>query len=323
MEATAKPSRVRPVILSLVGIGIIAAFIYYLYANADKYKELLRISPLLVLALFVLTALFPVINSSINAYLIQSMGADISYRDSFLLTAFSNLANQLPISGGVISKGFYLKRRYGISYTKSFSAAVALFFCFIAVNGLIGIFILLYWALFRANKTPPVLWLGFIAMSSALVVFWLPVNRVKIPEKIQKWISEAAQGWAVISQNPITLSKIIGLQAALLVLAAMRYWLAFYMLSQKITFSQASLFASASVLSQLVSIAPGDLGIREAIVGTLASILGFDVGVSVVAVGLDRLVSTFTIFALGGVSAYALSGQIFDQPENIKETDAA
>jgi uncharacterized protein (TIRG00374 family) len=116
----------------------------------------------------------------------------------------------------------------------------------------------------------------------------------------------------VIIKNKALLPKLVGLQVAILFLSALRYWLSFRMLSQQISLSAAMLFANASVLSQLVSITPGDLGVREAIVGAIASTLGFDVGVSIIAVGLDRLVSTFAILLLGGFSTVMLGKRMLD-----------
>lgn len=93
-------------------------------------------------------------------------------------------------------------------------------------------------------------------------------------------------------------------------LLAIRYWLAFQMVSQNITIGDAILFSSATILTQLVSIAPGGLGVREAIVGIIATTLGFDTTVSVIAVGIDRLISTIPILILGGLSAVILGKQI-------------
>ena len=86
------------------------------------------------------------------------------------------------------------------------------------------------------------------------------------------------------------------------------------MLSQNVTFGDVMLFSAASILTQLVSIAPGGLGVREAIVGAVASALGFDMGMSLVAVGLDRLISTLAILLIGGLSAIILGKQISDLP---------
>lgn len=316
-----KSSRWRPVILSVVSVGLIAAFFYYLYTNADKYAEILQLSASDVIAVFILSLFFPVISGISNVHLFRGMDADISYWDGFLLAAASTLANQLPISGGIVSKGFYLKRRHDISYGKFFSATTALFFCFLAVNGMIGVSILLYSAVFKKSPISPVLLIGFSMMAACILVFWLPLERVNFPEKIRKWIRQSVEGWMLVSRNYILLLRLIGLQTTLMLLLAARYWLAFHMLSQNITLEQAVLFSTASILTQLVSIAPGGLGVRESVVGAVASGLGFDVGVSIVAVGLDRLISTLGIFITGGVSAFILSRQISDLSAQIDEQE--
>jgi uncharacterized membrane protein YbhN (UPF0104 family) len=264
--------------------------------------------------IFVLSLIFPLVNGMQNIFLYRSLGAEISYRDGFLLTAASTLANQLPISGGIISKGFYLKRKYDLSYTKFASSTIALFICFVAVNGFIGIPILFYWILFEKIAVHPVLLTVYLLMAACLLIFWLPLDRIKIPEKIRNWGHQAIEGWMLISRNPVLLFQIIGLQFLLMLLLATRYWLAFHMLSQNVTMPQALLFATASILTQLVSIAPGGLGIREVLVGGVASALGFDTGVSVIAVGLDRLVATITIVLLGWISTVILGKQISNTP---------
>lgn len=304
----------RLLIVSLISVGLVTAFCYYLYINADKYLELLKVSMPGVVALLLLALSFPVVGGISNAYLFRDMGADISYLDSFFLTAASTLANQLPISGGIVSKGFYLKRRHGISYAKFFSATTALFFCFLSVNGLIGIFILLYLSIFKNIPPSPVLLTGFSMMTACFFVFLLPIERVEFSEKIQAWLRQSIEGWKIFSKKPFLLFKLIVLQMILMLLLAARYWIAFRMLSQSITFDAAVLFSTASLLTQLVSIVPGGLGIREAIVGAVASALGGDVGVSVVAVGLDRLISTLVVLLVGGVSAIILSKQISASP---------
>lgn len=310
MEENIKISRFRSLILVLVTLGVIGIFICYLYANADKYGDLLRVSVVQVFTLLGLSLFFPVVSGIMNTYLFRSMGAQISHQEGFFLTAASTLANQLPVSGGIISKGFYLKRMHGISYTKSFSATLALFFCFISANGFVGMVILLYWVLAMNIVVPVGLLLGFAAMTSCFFLFWLPVGRIKLPKKIHKLLYEAVQGWMVVRRKPLLLLKLIGLQMILLLLSAIRYWIAFNMLSQTISFSEAMLFATASILTQLVGFAPGGLGVREVIVGVLASVLGFDMGASVVAIGLDRLISTPPIFLVGGISMIVLGKKI-------------
>jgi uncharacterized membrane protein YbhN (UPF0104 family) len=318
-----KSSSWRPVILSVISLGLVAAFLCYLYFNADKYLDLLKFSIPDMVIIFILSLAFPLISGVSNAHLFRSMGADISYKDGFFLAAASTLANQLPISGGILSKGFYLKRRHEISYAKFFSATTALFFCFLAVNGIIGVFLLLYWYIAKNIPVSPTLMIGFLLMVAGLIVFCLPLEQIKFPQKIHKWIHQAIEGWMLISRNLVLLLRLIGLQTILMLLLAIRYWLAFRMLSQNISLDQAILFSAASILTQLVSIAPGGLGVREVIVSAVASALGFDLGASITAVGLDRLISTLGIYLIGGASSMVLSKQISEPPTQRDEQESS
>ena len=311
-------SRLRSIILSLTTLGLIVAFIYYLYLNADKYIELIHVSPSAVILLMAITLISVLVNGAINTYLFQGLGTKLSFRDGFLLAAASTLTNQLPISGGMITRGIYLKHKFNLSYTIFLSASLALFVCFVSVNGFIGTVILLYWRLFRKISVTPFLLIGFALMMACLLVFWLPFDRITFSDRLRKRLFQALEGWLAISSSYVLVVKLVGLQTILMILLAFRYWLAFHMLSQNVSIGEVVLFSSASVLTQLVSIAPGGLGVTEAIVAAVASALGFDLGVSVVAVGLDRLVSTSVILLVGGISTIILGRQISKLPMKSK-----
>jgi len=306
---------IRSILQIAISLGVIVAFIYYLYNNSDKYLELLNISKTGVLVLFLLSLAFPLLNGMQNTYLFRGVGlATFSHRDGYLITAASTLANQLPIPGGIVSRGYYLKHKHNLSYSKYASSTVALFFCYLAINGMIGILVLMYWSQIHKTTIPSVLFFAFAVMVLCILVFWLPLDRIRMTEKMHQWVNQAVDGWMAISRNPGLLFKLTFLQTALVVLLSLRYWIVFHMLSQNISIGQTLLFASASILTQLVSIAPGGLGVREAIVAAVASVLGFDAGVSVVAVGLDRLVVTIMIVLTGWISMVILGKQISALP---------
>ena len=309
--------RLRSLLLPILNILVVITLVYYLYVNADKFLGLLDLSTTGIICLLLLSSTSPLLNGFINTYMFQSLGAKLNLKDGFYLAAASTLANELPVSGGVFAKGYYLKHRHKLSYTKYFSASLAFFVCILAVNGLIGLAILAYWALFKRTFSPPLLWIGFGVMAAVLLVFLFPLRYKSMPAKIQVWIEKSLDGWALISQNLRLLLKLLGFQTGLMLVFAMRYWLAFHMISQNVTFSQSILFSSATVLTQLVSFAPGGLGVREAIVGSVSSALGFSMEGSVAAVSLDRLVSVIVTVILGWRSVMVLSKQISDE-RNLK-----
>ena len=303
--------RLRSALTYLISLLMIAAFVYYLYINADKYLELLNVSFAGVVALFLLSLALPVLNGFQNTILYRELGtANFSYLDGIFISAISSLANQLPIPGGVISKAYYLKRKYNLSYIVFSSSTLALFFCYVALNGLIGLSVLGYWVTFDQATVSPVLLIGFGLMTTCILIFWAPLERIKTPNHVHEKLERALDGWLHINRNPLMTLEMLFLQFVMILLLSIRYWLAFHMLSQDISIGQLLLMSSASILTQVVSIAPGGLGVREGIVGAVAAILGLDAGVSVVAVGLDRLVSTFVKLLAGGVGAIVLGNQL-------------
>ena len=295
----------------VISLGILGAFLYYLYNNSERYLELLNISKVGVLILFLLSLTFPLLTSAQNTFLYRGVGlTEFSYRDGILITAASTLANQLPVPGGILSRGYYLKQIHKLSYAKYTSSTIALLFCFLAINGLIGITVLFYWTIINKITVPFTLLIAFTLMVGSILVFWVPMEKIRLPEKLRQRMDQAIDGWTAISRNPGLLFRLILLQAVLVTLLSLRYWIAFRMLSQNVSLGQALLFASASILTQLVSIAPGGLGVREGIVASVASVLGFDAGISIIAVGLDRLVITVTIVLTGWASTVILGRQI-------------
>ena len=306
---------IRSVLLALVGLGIGLAFFWYLYTHADEYLRLLRLSVGGLVLLFVLSLGVPLFNGMQNTLLYRSLGVkEFSHRDGFLIAAASSLANQLPVPGGLVSKGFYLKRMHQLSYTLYTSSTVALFVSFLSLDGFVGLLVLLYWALAMDKPASPSLWIGFSLMAASILVFVIPVQSLRLPGALNGRVQRALEGWVHMRRNPLMVLKVLGLQMIMIIFAAARYWLAFHMLSQNVSLGQVLLMSNASILTQVVSIAPGGLGVREAIVGGVAAVLGFDMAVSVLAVGLDRLISTVVIFLVGGVSMLLLGGQLSRKP---------
>ena len=307
--------RFRSIILAMLSIGLVVGFIYYLYINADQYLQLLNVSASGVAMLFLLSLAFPWLNGVQNTLLYRSLGTmEFSHWDGFHLSATSSLANQLPLPGGIVSKGYYLKRKYNLSYTMYSSSTVALFVCYLSLNGLIGLAILAYWTFILQVHVSLFLWVGFILLTSLVSVFWLPLDRMVLPAGINDRFQRALEGWFHISHHPWMALKIMAVQTIMIFFLAVRYWIAFHMLSQDVNPAQVLLMSNASVLTQMVSLAPGGLGVREVIVGGVASIIGFDTAISVVAVGLDRLVSTLVKLIVGGISLVLLGDKIAEIP---------
>ncbi len=292
-----------PYVFSILAVVI---FVTYLARNLDRYQALMSFSVGTLLSIAGLQLIFAVISGSINYFFYRALGVFLGFSESVGLAAVNTLANQLPFAGGLVAKGLYLNRRHQLAYTRFLSAITALYVCFVAVNGAIGLVVLAGWALIGGAQVPRLLILGFSAMAATLAALWLPADAVTLPGALGRRLTQLEQGWSVLRRNVYLVAVMGGLQLAGTLLFALRLSIAFHALSQDVTYAQCLLFSSATVLTRLVNITPGGLGVREGIVAGLAGLLGFEAGVSAVAVALDRLVSTGVIIALGTVYSYVL-----------------
>jgi uncharacterized membrane protein YbhN (UPF0104 family) len=299
------PQSYLPYILFVVAFLIFGT---YLYQNVDRYRELLDFSFASFLVLVGLVLLLPLANGLINYLLYRSLGILLPFNESFGLAAVNTLANQLPFAGGLVAKGVYLKQRYDLSYTCFLSATAALYACFVAANGVVGIAVLSI----MDRSVPTLLKVGFGAMTISVFLLWIPADFVFLPGKWRKRFKQLVEGWQVLSRNRKLIIQLVSVQIVTTLVAAGRFWITFRTLSQDVTYAQCLLFAAATILTRLVNIAPGGLGVREGIVAGVASLLGFEAGVSAVAVGIDRLVATSVIIVLGTIYTYVLSKKATD-----------
>ncbi len=305
MKVTIKKS--APYLLSTV---ILIAFTIYLYRNAEQYQELLHFSFAMLSVQAILMSIFILCHGLNNYLFLRGLNIPISYNEGVGLAAINMLANQLPFTGGVIAKSIYLKQRYQLSYSHFLSATLALYNIFVLTNGVVGLSILLYWRLVDEVAFTPWLFVVFIGMTAAIFMFWLPTDYQFLPDKVRRQLVRLAEGWRILTQNRKLVGQLMSVQVLLLLIFAWRFWIAFHMLSQEINLSQCLLFAAATIVISLVNITPGGLGIREVIVGGLASLLGFDTAVSIVAVGIDRLISTLVIIIMGSIYTVVLSSRL-------------
>jgi uncharacterized membrane protein YbhN (UPF0104 family) len=315
---TSQWRRLSPYVITLAILGV---FLLYLISNADQYQNLFQFSWNLFLLSCALVVVILGTNGFINYVLYRDLGASVGLLEAISLAAVNTLANQLPFAAGMIAKGVYLKRRYRLAYGRYLSATVALYLIFLATAGVAGVTVLGGRQLLSGVRASPLLLAGFAIMASSLAALWLPLQRLPLPARWERQFGQIWAGWGLLQEQKSLVFKIVVVYLVMMVALGGRYWIAFHLLSQPVTFSDTLLFSAASILTQLVSTTPGGLGVREAIVSAVAFTLGFDPAVSAVAVGLDRIIATGLTLALGSLASYHLTRHISSYPVAEPETE--
>lgn len=296
-----------PYLLSLLAILI---FLGYVFKNAERFRAIFDLSISQLLLMICLATATLVTNGLINLILYKAVGIPMTLNEAIGLAAINTLANQLPFTGGVIAKGVYLKRRHGMTYGRYLSATVAVFVFFVIANGLVGLLAMGYITLTQNIETPIPIVVGFLGMSSGILLFLFPFARLPLVQRWHNRFTQLNEGLQLLKKQKVALIKLLIIQMLSILVFAYRFKLGFEILSQTIPFVYCIIFSSATILTQIVNITPGGVGIREGIVAGLALLLGFDASISVLATALDRLVGTSLITAIGVIYTYLLSKKI-------------
>lgn len=310
---------IRPYIPSIIVLLAFVILGVFITRNVDRLVKLFQLSYDRLLLLAFLALISSLFNGWVNHLLYTYLGLNIPFLSSYGLATVNTLANQLPLSGGLFAKGIYLKRKFDLPYTKYFSATIALFIVFLATNGTIGLTLLnvFHWSM--GTPSPFLINFGFGLMITSIFLLWIPLQIAILPEKWRGYLRKMNEGWLVLKKNQILLISLIGVQLLAILTMGLRFWLAFRFFAQEMSFHLCILYASATILTRLVSIIPGGIGVREGIVAGMAAVFGFEPGVSVIAIGLDRLVSTIVVAILGTGFTYLFSKQLIQRPTS--ETD--
>lgn len=291
-----------------VGLFALSIFGWYIWNNRDQYQELLDLSPLIILALSALTLGTSISNGIINRLLFRAFDIYLGLVEAIDLALASTLANQLPISGGLMARGLYLKKRYGLSYTYYASATLALYILFLVASGLLGLVVTLL-IIIKESTTltlaSPLL-AGFSGMLLPAALLLLSPAVSWFPARVRPHIHNIYQGWGALRANYLIPLLIAATHLISSIFIATRFWIAFQALSQNVTPFECVLFSVGTILTQLFSFAPGELGVREGIVAIISALLGLEPGIAVIAVAFDRVVSTTIIIGLGVISTYRL-----------------
>ncbi len=246
------------------------------------------------------------VRGGINCLLYRKLDIPLTLNEGTGLAVVNTLANLLPVSGGLIAKGVYLKQKHSLAYSHYVPATIALYICVLGVNGLLGLFGLGFLYAFKNADIHLPIFLGFSGMLSCFLFLHIRINGRFIPDKLRKNMDQIQEGWGILGSDSLLVFKIVCLQVAGTLLVAGRLYVVFNALSQDVLFVHCVLFSAGSVLTRLVTLIPGGIGLREGIIAGISSIVGFQFVASIVAAGIDSFISIFITMAAGIYYIYFL-----------------
>jgi uncharacterized membrane protein YbhN (UPF0104 family) len=279
--------------LALAGIAV------YLLTHREELDALSAVSWWQLAALVGLRCVFLAVNGLSLRACAAKFGVRLALVEWFGLSVVTTMGNYLtPLSGGLVARAVYLKRRHSLPYS-AFAALLASNYlvtfwmvgaagvgCAFAVPGASG----LRWSVAGAFA-------AVVAAVSVLVA--LPAIRVPGRGRLSRVLSDALRGWSILKSDRRLLAQLAALTAVNIVAKALSFQVAYRALGVSLPFADALLIALLTALTIVVSITPGNLGVQEAVVGLTSGLLRGDVDQGVLASLLIRVATLGPAFGLG------------------------
>jgi uncharacterized protein (TIRG00374 family) len=274
--------RLAKIVPSVLFIGL---FVYFYVSNPESLKLLSSFGVVFFVGAIAYQAIVLFITDLFTKTLIEKAGTRLGFIDGYFSAFLSSFGNYfLPLTGGAVLRGVYLKRQHGFSYKKFISISYGSYVISIGVSSLLGIFALL---ILYSSQEIFVTSLLLVFISMLLVTVFLSssfanklmnlvgsTTKNTVIKKVARTLSDIHEGWLSIVVSKRLMTKLVLLTLANMALRLGFFYLTFNMLGTDVSLSSVFIFNTLITLSMYLTITPGSIGIRETLLLLYSSSLG-------------------------------------------------
>jgi len=286
---------------NIIGLIILSFLVWYLAGNWGQLKELLKLSPAELFAIYCLWFLLSLSSARAVQCLLSGLKTKTGFWDMVRLHNATILLNYVPMKFGTLFRANYLKRHYGLSYAHFATFFLYIMFLMTATAATIGLAVLVaIYGLGGHEKKVLALVFAITIIVSLLFLFVplpIPAGQGRLRTALRNFLSGRSQ---VSKQR-----KTILIAAAYLVvnffLAALRLAIIYSSMGKDIHLGGYLILGALGFVVLFVALTPGSLGIRELVLGFGAVVLGVPLEVGILAAMIDRAIIISYAFVAGGV----------------------
>ncbi|MHB9028754.1 MAG: lysylphosphatidylglycerol synthase domain-containing protein [Candidatus Latescibacterota bacterium] len=291
----------------LLLISILVFGGWYIRAHFDRIAGEANFSYANVATLLLLNLGTIFIESTRLRLQIRKLGSDLGPLMSWHMLSLMQAVNHVVLKAGTFSGGYFLARRYGISFTSYVGFLVTYVFVMVMASGALGLLLTAFFFLTGAkiHAFIPSFFLGVLLLSSGIIAG----ARIKFSlHFLPKTIARLFESIRFIYSDHRLLLMLVGVETVYYLASALRFMTAVSMFSGKASLLDGVVVVTVGNFLRIASIIPGGLGIAELASGWTAGLLGGDAGLAGLSAGLDRLTYVFCIMLFGGIGFMAISG---------------
>ena len=257
----------------LLTIIFLSLFAIYFFFNKEDLKTVLFIDWKYFLTIAIVTLGLFFIEGIFIKIILKAFDKNIDVNESVYLSTLSRIGNYLlPLRAGAAMRAAYLKKKFDFPYSQFLSTLsgyyiiLFLLYSFLALIGL-GV------KYFINDEFYLVLTLFFFAVFVAMLILSLikvplekiPDIKVRILDKVVKFVKKILEGWNIITNRKDILFKLVLVTFGNIFLSTIISIIEFKALGINIGIANIVLYSCLAGVSLLISITPGSLGLREAL----------------------------------------------------------
>jgi uncharacterized membrane protein YbhN (UPF0104 family) len=239
---------------------------------------------------------------------IKKIGHDLGYTGAWHMFTLMQAVNHIVLKAGTFSGGYYLSRRFKISFNSYIAFLVSYITVMVFSSGILGLLVSgLYSVLGYSVNVKIPLFFSLIIISTAILIL---SARIPLPfKRLPKVIANFFRSLNFIYSDYRMLSLLVTVELFYYLFTAFRFMVALSMFSAHTGLLGGIVVVTIGNFLRVATIIPGGIGIAEVASGWTAGILGNDAIISGLSAGLDRLMYVLLVMIAGGIGFLTLSNR--------------
>jgi len=292
----------------LILAAVLAFGAWYISENYERFVSGARFTPLNVSLLVALNLATILCESVRLKFQVRKVGHDLPVLTAWHILTVLQALNHAVLKAGTFSAGYYMSKRYRISFHAYCAFVITYVVIMVLASGLFGLAVS---AVYSAAGFPVnvslIAFFFFVILSCASVIALasVRVSLKRLPRILERFIT----AWREIYSDHRLMVVMIVIELFYFLTCALRFMVAMSMFSGEMDFLHAVVIVTVGNFLRVASIVPGGLGIAEVASGWTAAVIGEDAGLSGLSAGIDRLVYVVLVVIFGGIGFLTLSGR--------------
>lgn len=292
----------------LAGVSLLY-FIISFTGDGSIKDNLLAISNIYVfdwILLLFISAFSLILLSSMFRIAIEVVAKKISYKHAFLYTAMNNFFNTvLPLKGGVLIRGIYLKKIHGVNLLDYFSVSITtqLFNLLFLTMVAFLVFPRAFLAIFEWVNVET---LYLLALGLVTCIFLVGIYK-KLKVKLFQLSYILLSGLKQWFKSDRSLTRYFIVMMIFHLVSAFRFWYSFELVNAELSFTFVIGLYCLITAGLFIAFTPGNIGVREVGIVLLSSLIGIHPEIALSAALIDRFSGLLTSLFIGGFATVYIS----------------